>query len=79
MAPEEAGCVRWFTARATALIIAKISKCQPNEDDRERRQRSQNLDFFTSATLGGFDDRLSWFTEPCGLDQAKVMRVGNLP
>lgn len=29
---------------------------------------------FTSATLGD-DARLSWFTEPCGLTQAKVLRV----
>jgi ATP-dependent DNA helicase DinG len=29
---------------------------------------------FTSATLGD-DDRLSWFTEPCGLTQAQVLRV----
>lgn len=29
---------------------------------------------FTSATLGD-DERLSWFTEPCGLREAKVLRV----
>jgi ATP-dependent DNA helicase DinG len=28
---------------------------------------------FTSATLGD-DERLSWFTEPCGLQQARVLR-----
>jgi ATP-dependent DNA helicase DinG len=31
---------------------------------------------FTSATLGD-DDRLSWFTEPAGLDDATVLRVGS--
>ena len=31
---------------------------------------------FTSATLGD-DDRLSWFTEPCGLGDAEVLRVGS--
>ncbi|HYF21292.1 MAG TPA: ATP-dependent DNA helicase, partial [Ramlibacter sp.] len=31
---------------------------------------------FTSATLGD-DQRLSWFTEPCGLDDAEVLRVGS--
>jgi ATP-dependent DNA helicase DinG len=31
---------------------------------------------FTSATLGD-DARLSWFTEPCGLGQADVLRVGS--
>jgi ATP-dependent DNA helicase DinG len=31
---------------------------------------------FTSATLGD-DARLRWFTEPCGLEQAEVLRVGS--
>jgi ATP-dependent DNA helicase DinG len=31
---------------------------------------------FTSATLG-HDDRLRWFTEPCGLTSAKVLRVSS--
>ena len=31
---------------------------------------------FTSATLGD-DDKLTWFTGPCGLDNADVLRVGS--
>ncbi len=31
---------------------------------------------FTSATLGD-DDKLSWFTEPCGLAEAEVLRIGS--
>ncbi|MES2283311.1 MAG: ATP-dependent DNA helicase [Pseudomonadota bacterium] len=31
---------------------------------------------FTSATLGD-DDRLSWFTEPCGLGDARVLKVSS--
>jgi ATP-dependent DNA helicase DinG len=31
---------------------------------------------FTSATLGA-DERLSWFTQPCGLTAARTMRVGS--
>ncbi len=31
---------------------------------------------FTSATLGT-DDRLGWFTEPCGLSAAETLRVGS--
>lgn len=31
---------------------------------------------FTSATLGD-DERLSWFTEPCGLQNARVLRVAS--
>ena len=31
---------------------------------------------FTSATLGD-DEKLSWFTQPCGLEDARVLRVGS--
>ena len=31
---------------------------------------------FTSATLGD-DEKLSWFTNPCGLQQANILRVGS--
>ncbi|MES2400769.1 MAG: ATP-dependent DNA helicase [Pseudomonadota bacterium] len=31
---------------------------------------------FTSATLGD-DDKLSWFTQPCGLEDARVLRVSS--
>jgi ATP-dependent DNA helicase DinG len=31
---------------------------------------------FTSATLGD-DDKLSWFTQPCGLEDAKALRIGS--
>jgi ATP-dependent DNA helicase DinG len=31
---------------------------------------------FTSATLGN-DDKLSWFTEPCGLADARIVRIGS--
>ena len=31
---------------------------------------------FTSATLGD-DEKLSWFTKPCGLEDARVLRIGS--
>lgn len=31
---------------------------------------------FTSATLGD-DENLSWFTQPCGLEDASVLRIGS--
>ncbi|MDR0479330.1 MAG: ATP-dependent DNA helicase, partial [Burkholderiaceae bacterium] len=31
---------------------------------------------FVSATLGD-DERLSWFTEPCGLEAARILRIGS--
>ncbi len=43
---------------------------QPPEDARSRSW------IFTSATLGD-DPRLRWFTEPCGLESAQVLRVGS--
>ena len=42
----------------------------PPEDTRSRSW------IFTSATLGD-DPRLRWFTEPCGLESAQVLRVGS--
>ena len=42
----------------------------PPQDTRPRSW------IFTSATLGD-DPRLRWFTEPCGLESAQVLRVGS--
>jgi ATP-dependent DNA helicase DinG len=39
-------------------------------------QAAQRAWVFTSATLGD-DPQLSWFTEPCGLQQARCMQVGS--
>ncbi len=46
-------------------VVASESR---DSDDRPRAW------IFTSATLGD-DARLSWFTEPCGLGDAEVLRV----
>ena len=43
---------------------------RPEEDTRPRAW------VFTSATLGD-DPRLRWFTEPCGLESATVLRVSS--
>ena len=43
---------------------------EPPPDARERARAW----VFTSATLGD-DERLSWFTQPCGLEQADILRV----
>ncbi|MDR0457476.1 MAG: ATP-dependent DNA helicase [Burkholderiaceae bacterium] len=37
---------------------------------------AHNAWIFVSATLGD-DERLTWFTEPCGLQDARVLRVGS--
>jgi ATP-dependent DNA helicase DinG len=43
---------------------------------QEQLQGPPKAWIFTSATLGE-DERLSWFTEPAGLEQATVLRVGS--
>ncbi|MEO8835504.1 MAG: ATP-dependent DNA helicase, partial [Caldimonas sp.] len=43
---------------------------------REQMAKSAKAWIFTSATLGD-DDRLAWFTEPAGLDEARVVRLGS--
>ena len=42
----------------------------------EAAQPVQRAWVFTSATLGA-DERLSWFTQPCGLSAARTLRVGS--
>jgi len=46
---------------------------RPDAPERPERPRAW---IFTSATLGD-DARLRWFTEPCGLEDAQVLRVGS--
>jgi ATP-dependent DNA helicase DinG len=82
--PVAAGSVRWAEVSSVVrwmeapLDIAEIfrEKClqaqpQPNAQGPAAGKRSW---IFTSATLG-HDEQLSWFTEPCGLQDARVMQV----
>jgi len=50
--------------------LEQNAAARPMEDMRPRTW------VFTSATLGD-DPRLRWFTEPCGLESAKVLRVSS--
>ncbi|HEY1229172.1 MAG TPA: ATP-dependent DNA helicase, partial [Ramlibacter sp.] len=54
----------------TRLLKRKDNPVPSPQDDDGRAW------IFTSATLGD-DARLSWFTEPCGLQDAQVLRVGS--
>lgn len=73
---EVGGQIRCFEA---PLDIAETVKNKllgtdialPVNSDQSPLPRSW---IFTSATLGD-DDQLSWFTEPCGLTNAQVLRV----
>lgn len=53
-------------AEAVRTRVLKTDAASPEDDGRAW--------IFTSATLGD-DPRLKWFTEPCGLDDAEVLRV----
>ncbi len=55
--------------QATVALVGDIP-VQAGEDTRPRSW------VFTSATLGD-DPRLRWFTEPCGLESATVLRVSS--
>lgn len=76
----EPGAVRWVDVGAQLrLVESPLDIAQAVQEkllrsgEEEARGRAW---IFTSATLGD-DARLSWFTEPCGLAQAEVLRVGS--
>ena len=56
------------TVQNKLLGTDSVTPAQPNQLPLPRSW------VFTSATLGD-DDKLSWFTEPCGLANAQVLRV----
>jgi ATP-dependent DNA helicase DinG len=77
-APCDADSVRWVDAGTQLRLVQ--SPLDIAQAVREKLLREGQADastrtwIFTSATLGD-DDRLTWFTEPCGLQQAEVLRV----
>ncbi len=86
-APE---AVRWLdvTASQVRLMEAPLDIAQSVRDKlllfkpQDSSNSGLTLDerprswVFTSATLGD-DEGLTWFTEPCGLESAKVLRVSS--
>ncbi|MGB4117485.1 MAG: ATP-dependent DNA helicase [Polaromonas sp.] len=76
--PCKLGCVRWVDVTAqlrlveSPLTIADAVKTRLLTASPE----SAKTWIFTSATLGD-DEKLSWFTQPCGLEDAKILRVGS--
>ncbi|MGJ7495855.1 ATP-dependent DNA helicase [Variovorax sp. RT4R15] len=55
-------------AEAVQTRVLKADKAEPDAVERAW--------IFTSATLGD-DPKLRWFTEPCGLGEAEVLRVAS--
>ena len=78
MSPSVTGSVRWVDVGAqlrlveSPLDIAKAVKTRLLGASEEGAKTW----IFTSATLGD-DEKLSWFTQPCGLEEAEILKVGS--
>ena len=76
-APES---VRWVDVGTqlrlveSPLDIAEAVRTRVLKLDQADAEASGRAWVFTSATLGD-DPKLKWFTEPCGLESAEVLRV----
>ena len=71
----EAADVRWIDLSPHQARLVE-SPLDIRDAMQEQLEAAPKAWVFTSATLGD-DERLSWFTEPAGLDQATVLRVGS--
>ena len=79
-APCDVALVRWAdVSQSLRLVESPLDIAETVRTrllpapDAEGRPRAW---VFVSATLGD-DERLRWFTEPCGLQQAEVLRIGS--
>ena len=78
-APES---VRWVDVGnqlrlvESPLDIAQAVKRRMLKSDSQEEGGSSRSWIFTSATLGD-EPQLRWFTEPCGLEEATVLRVSS--
>ena len=71
----EAGRVRWIDISPHQARLVE-SPLDIRDALREQMSAAPKAWVFTSATLGD-DERLSWFTEPAGLEAARVLRLGS--
>lgn len=71
----EEGAVRWIdlSPQQARLVESPLDIRQAMQEQLAGPPKAW---VFTSATLGD-DEQLSWFTEPAGLDDATVLRVGS--
>ncbi len=76
----EPGSVRWIDVGVQLRLVESpmdISKAVKSKMLGASAEGEGGKSWiFTSATLGD-DERLTWFTGPCGLDEAEVLRVGS--
>lgn len=86
--PCDAGAVRWVDVGLQLRLVespldiaqavqTRLLGRKADDDEGSPADEARGRAWvFTSATLGD-DARLSWFTEPCGLKDAQVLRVGS--
>ena len=74
----ESGGVRWLEVGAQLRLVEAPLDIAKSIAARvfPPAQNAAKSWIFTSATLGD-DEKLSWFTQPCGLTEARVLRVGS--
>lgn len=77
--PSPVDCVRWLELGQQLRLVQSpldISESVQNKmlKLKEPDSASQKSWIFTSATLG-HDEQLKWFTEPCGLTHADILKV----
>jgi ATP-dependent DNA helicase DinG len=73
--PAADGNVRWIDVSPHQARLVE-SPLDIRDALREQMDAAPKAWVFTSATLGD-DERLSWFTESAGLDDARVLRLGS--
>jgi ATP-dependent DNA helicase DinG len=69
------GVVRWIDVSPHQARLIE-SPLDIRDALREQMSSAPKAWVFTSATLGD-DERLSWFTEPAGLEDATILRLGS--
>ena len=78
MAPCEVGSVRWLDVGLQLRLVESPLNIASTVQNKLLKQNSEQASsrswIFTSATLGD-DAALSWFTRPCGLEQAQILKV----
>lgn len=73
--PGDTQAVRWVEVGLEArLVESPMDIAQTVGQRLLGPEQAAKTWVFTSATLGD-DEQLSWFTQPCGLQQAQVLRV----
>ena len=73
--PAAAGNVRWIDVSPHQARLVE-SPLDIRDALREQMSAAPKAWVFTSATLGD-DERLSWFTESAGLEEARTLRLGS--